>query len=50
MQKWLKSLSKKELRLWIKHMSSLPILFFATDEDKKNLETAKQVLKERAKQ
>ncbi len=45
MKKWLESLSKKELRLWIRHMSSLPILFFATDEDKKNLEMAKQILK-----
>lgn len=45
MEDWLKSLSKKELRVWIKHMSSLPILFFATDEDKKNLEIAKQILK-----
>ena len=45
MEEWLKSLSKKELRLWIRHMSSLPILFFATDEDKKNLQMAKQILK-----
>jgi len=46
MKKWLESLSKKELRTWIKHMSSLPILFFATDEDKRNLQIAKQILKE----
>ena len=45
MKEWLKSLSKKELRLWIRHMSSLPILFFATDEDKKNLQMAKEILK-----
>jgi len=45
MKKWLKSLSKKELRTWIRHMSSLPILFFATDEDKKNLQMAKEILK-----
>ncbi len=45
MKEWLESLSKKELRLWINHMSSLPILFFATDEDKKNLQMAKQILK-----
>lgn len=48
MENWLKSLSKKELRLWIRHMSSLPILFFATDEDKKNLEIAKQILLNRS--
>jgi hypothetical protein len=45
MEKWLKSLSKKELKLWVKHMSSLPILFFATDEDRKNLQIAKEILK-----
>jgi hypothetical protein len=45
MEKWLKSLSKKELRTWIKTMSSFPILFFATDEEKENLKLAKQVLK-----
>ena len=44
MEKWLKSLSKKELKTWIKHMSSLPILFFATDEEKKNLKLAKNIL------
>ena len=46
MEKWLKSLSKKELRTWIKNMSSFPILFFATDEEKENLKLARQVLKE----
>jgi hypothetical protein len=45
MENWLKSLSKKELKLWVKHMSSLPILFFATDEDRKNLQIAKEILK-----
>ena len=45
MEKWLKSLSKKELRIWIKNMSSFPILFFATDEEKENLKLAKQILK-----
>ncbi len=44
MEKWLKSLSKKELRTWIKHLSSLPILFFATDEEKENLKLAKNIL------
>tara|TARA_R110000824_G_scaffold345236_1_gene531900 strand:+ start:342 stop:485 length:144 start_codon:yes stop_codon:yes gene_type:complete len=44
MEKWLKSLSKKELKTWIKHMSSLPILFFATDEEKENLKLAKNIL------
>ena len=28
-------------------MSSLPILFFATDEEKENLKLAKEMLKER---
>ncbi len=44
MEKWLRSLSKKELRTWIKHMSSFPILFFATDEEKENLKIAKNIL------
>jgi|TARA_R110002050_G_C8578846_1_gene483455 hypothetical protein len=44
MEKWLRSLSKKELRTWIKHMSSLPILFFATNEEKENLKIAKNIL------
>ena len=50
MEEWLESLSNKELRLWIRHMSSLPILFFATDEEKQNIDTAKQILKKRVKQ
>jgi len=45
MKKWLKSLSKKELRTWIRHMSSLPILFFATDEDKKTYKWQKKYSK-----
>ena len=45
MEKWLKSLSKKELKIWIKNMSSFPILFFATDEEKENLKLAKQILR-----
>ena len=44
MEEWLESLSNKELRLWIRHMSSLPILFFATDEEKENLKLAKNIL------
>ena len=44
MEKWLKSLSKKELRTWIKNMSSSTILFFATDEDKQNIQLAKNIL------
>ena len=47
MEKWLKSLSKKELKTWVKHMSSFTILFFATDEEKENLKLAKEMLKER---
>lgn len=45
MKEWLKSLSKKELRTWIKNMSSPFSLFLATDEDKKNLQIAKEILK-----
>ena len=44
MEKWLKSLSKKELKTWIKNMSSHTILFFATDEDKQNIQLAKNIL------
>ena len=45
MEKWLNSLSKKELRTWIKNMSSSTILFFATDEDKQNIQLAQKILK-----
>jgi hypothetical protein len=45
MEKWLNSLSKKELRTWIKNMSSFTILFFATDEDKQNIQLAQKILK-----
>ena len=44
MEKWLKSLSKTELRTWIKNMRSFTILFFATDEDKQNIQLAKNIL------
>ena len=46
MKKWLMSLSKNELKVWIKNMSSPLILFLATDEDKENLKLARQVLKD----
>ena len=49
MDNWLTSLSVKELRIWIKHMTSLPILFFATDEEKQNIELAKEILKSKLK-
>ena len=49
MKEWFNTLSNKELRLWIRHMSSFPILFFATDEEKQNINIAKQILKERVK-
>tara|TARA_A100000171_G_C2035130_1_gene97727 strand:- start:249 stop:401 length:153 start_codon:yes stop_codon:yes gene_type:complete len=49
MDNWLNSLSVKELRTWIKHMTSLPILFFATDEEKQNIELAKEILKSKLK-
>ena len=44
MEKWLKSLSKKELKTWIKHMSSFTILFFATKEEKQNIQLAINIL------
>ena len=46
MENWFKSLSKKELKTWIKNMGSGVNLFFSTDEDKNNLKLAKQILKE----
>jgi|TARA_R100001530_G_scaffold31868_3_gene25041 hypothetical protein len=45
MEKWLKSLSSKELKNWIEMMSSPINLFFATDEDKENLKLARQIQK-----
>ena len=49
MENWFNSLSIKELRTWIKHMTSLPILFFATDEEKQNIELAKDILNSKLK-
>ena len=47
MEKWLKSLSKKELRTWIKNMSSFTILFFATDEDKQKIDDGTAVTEQK---
>tara|TARA_R100001126_G_C4728873_1_gene102850 strand:+ start:164 stop:313 length:150 start_codon:yes stop_codon:yes gene_type:complete len=49
MKEWLNTLSNKEIRVWIKNMSSPFSLFLATDQDLNNLKIAKQILKERVK-
>ena len=48
MKEWLNTLSNKEIRVWIKSMSNLYLLL--TDEEKQDINIAKQVLKESAKQ
>lgn len=48
MDKWLNSLSNKELKTWIKNMGSPINQFLASDEDIKNLETAKSIYNKRA--
>lgn len=45
METWLKSLSKKELRTWIKNMSDPFNMFLNSDQDNKNIEIAKRILK-----
>jgi hypothetical protein len=45
MEAWLKSLSKKELRTWIKNMSNPFNMFLNSDQDNKNIEIAKRILK-----
>lgn len=47
MREWLNTLTNKEIRTWVKSMSNLYLLL--TDEEKQNINIAKQVLKERAK-
>jgi len=48
MEKWLNTLSNKEIKTWVKSMSNLYLLL--TDEEKQNINIAKQVLNKRAKQ
>ena len=47
MENWFKSLSKKELRAWIKMMSNPINMFLNNDENLKNIEMAKIVLKQK---
>ena len=47
MKDWLNTLSNKEIKTWIKSMSNLYLLL--TDEEKQNINIAKQILKERVK-
>ena len=47
MKDWFNTLSNKEIKTWIKSMSNLYLLL--TDEEKQNINIAKQILKERAK-
>ena len=47
MENWFKSLSKKELRTWIKMMTSPVNMFLNSEEDNKNIETARNILKEK---
>jgi len=47
MEKWFKSLSKKGLRTWIKMMTSPINMFLNSEEDNKNIETARNILKEK---
>ena len=44
MEKWFKTLSTRELTVWIRNMDSPFGRFFNTDEDKANIKLAKQVL------
>jgi len=48
MKQWLKTLTNNQLKTWIKNMEITS--FLNTDEEKQNINTAKQILKERAKQ
>jgi len=47
MKSWFKSLSKKELRTWIRMMTSPINMFLNSAEDNKNIEMAKSILKEK---
>ena len=45
MKAWFKSLSKKELRTWIKNMSDPLNMFLNSEKDNKNIKIAKRILK-----
>ena len=45
MENWLKSLSIKELKTWIKNNDA--VRFFASDLQIKNIELAKEILKDK---
>ena len=45
METWFKSLSKKQLRTWIKNMSNQLNMFLNSEEDNKSIEIAKRILK-----
>ena len=45
MEDWFKSLSKKELRTWIKNMSNPLNMFLNSEKDNKNIKLAKKILK-----
>jgi hypothetical protein len=45
METWFKSLSKKQLRTWIKNMSNPLNMFLNSEEDNKSIEIAKRILK-----
>ena len=45
MENWFKSLSKKDLKIWIKNMSNPLNMFLNSEKDNKNIEIAKKILK-----
>jgi len=45
MEDWFKSLSKKELRTWIKNMNDPLNMFLNSKQDNKNIKIAKKILK-----
>ena len=47
MDKWINSLSNKELKTWIKNMDNPLGQFLASNEDIKNLELAKNIYNKR---
>jgi len=48
MDKWLNSLSNKELKTWIKNIDTPFGQLLASDEDIKNIKTAKNIYNKRA--
>lgn len=48
MEKWLNTLSNKEIRVWIKNMEYITFMHLYTDEEKKNINMAKQILLNRS--